>query len=234
MGNGWRLPLFLLLITGPTLEVEAREPIPLAEGADISATSNKFSYSLEFRLPWANFPNFKPVEGAVLAIDAKLCNWDGKNLVDRTFAYRLPLLVQQPASLGKVKLVKSLDPDDMAAIGVATFPLWVEISWKKAERSRAQAIVAIPPEIFEIVGRVEIRFHDTDGKIVTTLEAPLERFGLESLGFERAVARWSVDDFAPRRFFVTAGVISRTDRTLVTAAPRMVQEAIVSGRQRAG
>jgi len=199
-------------------------------GVEIAATSDGTTYEVEFRLPWANFPDFKPEAGALLALDAELCSSDGKNRVDRTFAYGSPLSVQQPASLGKVQLVKSFDPDYMETVGPAAFPLWVETPWNQAERAQVQAVVAIPPEFIEIAGRVEVRIHDTEGRIVKTLPALLERFGPKEDGFERAVSRWSIDDFAPNRYFVTARILSRTDKTLVTVAPRMVHEAIISGR----
>jgi hypothetical protein len=200
------------------------------EGVEIAAVRSEQSYQVEFKLPWANFPSFAPKLGAVLAVDAELCSGDGGVRTDRTFAYGSPLSVQQPASQGKIELVKSFDPEYFAQIGPAAFPMWVETPWVQPERAQVQAVVAIPPAFLEIVGEVEIRLHDTDGKIVKTLPARLETFGPKPLGFERAVARWSIDDFAPNAYFATARVLTRTDKTLTTVAPRMVHEASISGR----
>ena len=199
-------------------------------GVEIAASRTAESYEVEFKLPWGNFPEFTPKVGAVMALDAELCSGDGATRTDRTFAFGSPLSVQQPASLGKVELVKSFDPDYLPVVGPATFPFWVETPWNQAERAQVQAVVAIPPDMINIVGQVEIRIHDTEGKIVKTIEAKLEPFGPEGAGFERAVARWSIDDYAPNTYFATARVLARTGKTMTTVAPRMVQEANISGR----
>ncbi|MHC5536937.1 sugar-binding protein [Singulisphaera rosea] len=198
-------------------------------GVEIAATNGPESYEVELKLPWSNFPEFTPKLGALMAIDAELCSGDGAKRTDRTFAYGSPLSVQQPASLGKVELVKSFDPDYFDTIGPAAFPFWVATPWVQSERGQVQAVMAIPPEFVQIAGDVEIRIHDTDGKIIKTLPATLEPFGPEKAGFERAVAHWPIDDFAPNTYFVTARVSSRTEKTLTTVAPRLVEEAIISG-----
>lgn len=200
------------------------------KGVEIAASSGPDLYEVEFKLPWANFPEFTPKPGALLAVDAELCSGDGARRTDRSFAYGSPLSVQQPASLGMVELVHTFDPDYFSTAGPGAFPLWVETPWGQAERGQVQAVVAIPPEFIPIVGGVEIRIHDTEGMIVKTIPAPLESFGPSGAGFQRALARWSIDDFAPNTFFVTARVFARTDKTIVTVAPRLVAEAIMSGR----
>jgi hypothetical protein len=199
-------------------------------GVALAATRTRQSYEVEFKLPWSNFPNFSPRLGAVLALDAELCSGDGERRTDRTFAYGSPLSVQQPASLGKVELVKAYDPDYFEATGPVAFPFQVDTPWIQSVRATVQGVVAIPPGFVSIVGETEVRIHDTEGKVIKTIPAPVEGFGPEGLGFARAVARWSVDDFAPGTYFATARVAARTGKTLVTVAPRMVDEAIISGR----
>jgi hypothetical protein len=200
------------------------------QGVAIAATRTKESYEVEFKLPWSNFPSFQPKLGAVLAVDAELCSGDGDKRTDRTFAYGSPLSVQQPASLGKVQLVKSFDPDYLDAVGPSAFPVWVNTPWVQPGRAVVQAVVAIPPAFEAVVGAVDVRIHDTDGKIIKTIPARVEPFGPPRLGFIRAVAFWSVDDYPPGSYFATARVESRTEKTLVTVAPRMVEEAVISGR----
>jgi hypothetical protein len=199
-------------------------------GVEIAATNDSESYEVEFKLPWANFPDFKPGFGAVLALDAELCSGDGATRTDRSFAYGSPLSVQQPASLAKVELVKRYDPDYLPQVGPASFPFWVETPWVQPERAQVQAVVAIPPAFAEIVGEVEIRLHDPDGRIVKTLPARVEPFGPPDKGFLRAGAFWSIDDFAPNTYFASARIVARTDKTMVTVTPRMVHEAIMKGR----
>jgi hypothetical protein len=200
------------------------------EGVEIAATQTLESYTVEFKLPWANFPGFHPKLGAVFALDAELCSGDGATRTDRTFAYGSPLSVQQPASLGKVQLVRSFDPEYFPVVGPSAFPFWVDTPWVQAERAQVQAVVAIPPAFDQYVGEVEVRIHDTDGKVVKTLPARVESLGPKGLEFNRAVARWSVDDYAPGSYFATARVAARTGKTLTTVAPRMVSEAIINGR----
>jgi hypothetical protein len=200
------------------------------KGVEIAGSLEAGFYELEFKLPWANFPEFVPRPGAVIALDAELCSGDGERRVDRTFAYGSPLSVQQPASLGKVELVPSFAPEYLPEVGPTSFPMWVETPWTQPERVRVRAIVAIPPAFAEIVGIVEVRIHDLDGKVVRTIKAEAEPFGPKGAGFARAVASWSIDDFAPNTYFATARVETRTGKLLTAVAPRMVQEAQISGR----
>jgi hypothetical protein len=200
------------------------------KGVEVAAVHDESSYQVEFKLPWSNFPQFTPKLGAVLALDAELCSGDGKRRVDRSFAYGSPLSVQQPASLAKVELVRSFDPDYLATVGPSAFPLWVETPWDQPTRAQVQAVLAIPPAYAEIVGEVELRIHDTNGKIVKTLPARIEPFGPEGKGFVRAGALWSIDDHAPNTYFVTARVVARTDKLMCTVAPRMIHEASMTGR----
>ena len=200
------------------------------QGVEVAATVQPWGYECEFKLPWANFPKFQPKLGSKLALDAELCSSDGAGRTDRTFAYGSPLSVQQPASLGLVELVKSFDPDYLAVAGPAAFPMWVDTPWNQPKRAECRAVVAIPPGFADIVGPVDIRLHDADGRIVKTLKAAVENFGPEGSGFTRAVASWSIDDFAPNTYFATAKISARTLKPLVTVTPRMVQEANMTGR----
>lgn len=200
------------------------------QGVEVAATVKPWGYECEVKLPWVNFPKFKPEPGALLALDAELCSGDGGARTDRTFAYGSPLSVQQPASLGLVELVRAFDPSYFAQTGPAAFPMWVDTPWAQTKRAECVAAVAIPPALADVVGAVEVRLHDAQGQIVKTLPAPVEAFGPEGLGFARAVARWSIDDFAPNTYFATAKVSARTGKTMVMVAPRMVHEANMTGR----
>jgi len=200
------------------------------EGVEVAATAYPWGYESEFKIPWANFPKFKATLGATLALDAELCSGDGAGRTDRTFAYGSPLSVQQPASLGMVELVKGFDPAYLAAAGPAAFPMTVETPWSQAGRAECRAVVAIPPAFADVVGAIDVRLHDAEGKIVKTLPARVEPFGPDGLGFRRAVATWSIDDFAPNTYFATAKISARTGKPMVAVAPRMVQEAIMTGR----
>jgi hypothetical protein len=200
------------------------------QGVEIGASRDDVSYEVEFKVPWKNFPGFVPRLGAVMALDAELCSGDGAKRTDRSFAYGSPLSVQQPASFARVQLVRVFDPDYLPAVGPAAFPFWVETPWVQPERAQVQAVVAIPPTFAEIVGEVEVRIHDPEGRIIKTIPARIEPFGPPGKGFLRAGAFWSIDDYAPNTYFATARIIARTEKTMVTVAPRMVHEANMTGR----
>src|SRR5262249_40138333 len=146
------------------------------KGVEIAASRTANSYEVEFKLPWANFPGFTPKLGAIMALEAELCYGDGTTRVDRTFAYGSPLSGQQPASQGKVQLVRSFDPDYFETVGPSAMPFWVQTPWVQAERAMVQAVVAIPPALARIVGHVEVRIHNRDGEVVKTVPASLETF----------------------------------------------------------
>ena len=200
------------------------------EGVEVAATADGVTTAVEFKLPWKNFPDFAPRAGALLALDAELCSGDGDKRTDRTFAYGSPLSVQQPASQGVVALVDRVDPAAFPQVGAAACPMWVDTPWVQPERARVIATVAIPPPLLDQVAAVEVRIHDADGAIVRTIPAPVESFGPPPGQFRRALASWSIDDFAPNTYFATARVTSRDGRTLATVAPRMVAEANMTGR----
>jgi hypothetical protein len=200
------------------------------EGVEVAATAQDWGYEVEFKLPWSNFPDFKPAVGAQIAVDAELCSGDGQARTDRTFAYGSPLSVQQPASQGAVMLVDSFERSTLPAVGAACFPMWVDTPWVQPERAKVQAVVAIAPSLIVQVGKVEVRLHDVDGHITETIAAPIEKFGPEGKGFARAVARWPIDLHAPNTYFATAVVTDKAGGVLARVAPRMNQEAQMSGR----
>jgi hypothetical protein len=198
------------------------------EGVEVQAHNTDYGYEMECKIPWKNFPHFRPQSGSLLGIDAELCSGDGGGRTDRTFAYGSPLSVTQPASQGLVQLVDKLERRYLPQVGAALFPCWVETPWYQGERAQAVAVVALAPELEKEVQDVIIRIHDTDGKIIKEIPAAKEK--LPGPNFVRARAAWSNDDYAPGKFFVTARIRDAEGRTLATVAPRLVQEAQMSGR----
>jgi hypothetical protein len=63
------------------------------QGAEIAAAKTPWGYTAEFKLPWANFPDFAPKIGEIIGIDCELCSSDGGPRVDRTFVYSGPAAV---------------------------------------------------------------------------------------------------------------------------------------------
>lgn len=197
------------------------------EGVEVAARNTDWGYEIEFKLPWKNFPQFKPKAGARIGIDAELCSGDGGGRTDRTFAYGSPLSVTQPASQGLVQLVDKLEDRHLAQVGAATFPCWVETPWSQPQRAQVVAVMALPPEFAERVDDVTVRIHDVEGKVIKEIAAKKEK--LPGPNFTRARATWANDDYAPGTFFVTFQA-KAGKQVLATVAPRLVQEAQMSGR----
>src|SRR5262249_6915197 len=80
-------------------------------GARVAAVKTRWGWTAEFKLPWANFPGFKPKAGEVVGIECELCSSDGGPRVDRTFVYGSPAAVFTPSAFGGVRLVDQTDRD---------------------------------------------------------------------------------------------------------------------------
>ena len=92
-------------------------------GVEVGVKPTAVGLDVEFKLPWTNFPNFKPKAGAVIALDAELCYSDGGPRVFRSFVFGSPLSVQQPANLGKLQLVEKLEPAHWKNCGPVLCPV---------------------------------------------------------------------------------------------------------------
>src|SRR5205814_5115214 len=115
-------------------------------GVEVGARRIQHGMEVEFKLPWANFPNFKPELNAVIALDAELCYSDGGPRVFRSFAYGSPLSVQQPASLGKIQLVERLEPNFWAACGPVMMPIRCDTPWAPNTKTQLTGYIALPPD----------------------------------------------------------------------------------------
>ena len=69
------------------------------QGAEVAGAKTDWGYTAEFKLPWANFPNFVAKAGEVIGIDCELCSSDGGPRVDRTFVYSSPMAVATPSGI---------------------------------------------------------------------------------------------------------------------------------------
>lgn len=190
-------------------------------GIEVAARRTETGAEVEFKLPWKNFPNFKPTLGAVIAIDAELCYSDGGPRVFRTFAYGCPLSVQQPASLAKVQLVDRLEPSHWKQCGPVMMPLRVDTPWSQKTKSHARGSIALPPNQAGQVGKVVFQLVGLDGKLLGQYEAKPQVFEKNG-NFIRAVAQWPIDVAAPGGHHVSAVVYDRGGKELTRVAPRLV------------
>ena len=190
-------------------------------GIEVGARKTAVGSEVEFKLPWVNFPDFKAVTGAVIALDAELCYSDGAARVNRTFAYGSPLSVQQPASQAKIQLVERLEPAHWKHCAAVMMPLRCDTPWGQPARPQVTGMMAVPPNQAEQIGKFVFRLLDTEGKTLSDFEGKLETF--EATGkFQRAVAAWPVDLAAPGTYLLVGLAFDKQGHELARVAPRMV------------
>jgi hypothetical protein len=197
-------------------------------GVEVAARKTSYGAETEFKLPWANFSEFQPAVDEVVALDAELCYSDGKNRVERTFAYGSPLSVQQPASQAKIQLVHRLEPEHWKQCGAVMFPIRCDTAWTQSTRPEVTACMAVPPNVRDQVSKVVFRLLDTQGEQIADYEAVVQTLEPEG-GFYRATAVWPTDLVAPGQYHLTGIVYDRQAKERARVAPRMVSDHMQPG-----
>jgi hypothetical protein len=207
-------PGYLDAIPGKGVQVAARRT---ANGAEV-----------EFKLPWENFPDFKPALNEVIALDAELCYSDGKERIDRMFAYGSPLCVQQPAAQGMIQLVEKLEPAHWKQCGAVLIPIRCDTAWGQKSKSLATGQIALPPDHADQIGKVVFRVSDLMGQQLG--EYPAERRTINEAGkFYLAEATWPADTAIPGEHTVIAIVTGKDGKELCRIAPRLVSAGWIQG-----
>ena len=197
-------------------------------GIEVGARKTEFGAEVEFKLPWVNFPNFKPARGEIIAIDAELCYSDGGPRVDRSFVYGSPLSVQQPASLGKVQLVDALEAQHWKQCGPVMMPIRCDTAWDQPMLAQSSGSIALPPNRSDQVGKIVFRITDLEGQKLGDFPATTET--IEKAGdFARATANWPVDLAPPGAHQVTATVYDKSGNELTRISPRLVSVNMQTG-----
>jgi hypothetical protein len=132
------------------------------KGAEVAAEKTSWGYAAEFKLLWANFPNFTPKAGEVVGIDCELCSSDGGPRVDRTFVYSSPRSVATPAAFGRVRLVDRIDPEALKDFGRALLPLSLT---KSANYGWLYATACVSHTIEGRTAKLEGKLLDSAGKV---------------------------------------------------------------------
>jgi cellulose/xylan binding protein with CBM9 domain len=199
-------------------------------GTDVEVAARQTGYGAEteFKLPWSNFPDFKPAIGEVIALDAELCYSDGKQRVERTFAYGSPLSVTQPASQAKVQLVDRLTLEDWRQCGPVMFPVRCDTAWTQDTKAAVTGHMAIPANLRDQVSKVVFRLLDTQGEQVAGYEGVVQTLQPDG-GFYRAAAEWPTDLVAPGQHFLMGIVYDREAKERARVAPRMVSDHMQPG-----
>ena len=197
-------------------------------GVEVGARRTANGMEVEFKLPWNNFPNFRPQTGAVIGVDAELCYSDGGPRVDRYFAYGSPLSVQQPASLAKVQLVDRLERHHWQACGPVMMPIRCDTAWSQEDKGMAYGMISLPPNHVDEIGKIEFLLSDLQGN-------PLGRYLAEQVAiqpegnFGKAIARWPIDLAPPGGHQVVAIIYDAADKELARVAPRLVSTSMRQG-----
>ena len=197
-------------------------------GVEVAAKQTPVGLDIEFKLPWANFPGFRAVEGAVIGVDAELCYSDGGPRVDRDFVYGSPLSVQQPASLARIQLVDRLRSAHWRQCGAVMMPVRCDTDWSQPGEPRVTATLALPPNQADQIGRILFRVTNLEGATLVETEGKAEAFSEYGI-FRRATASWPVDFADPGRHQLQAIVYDRSFNELARIAPRMVSVRMNKG-----
>jgi len=135
------------------------------QGAEVAADKTSWGWTTEFKLPWSNFPDFKPKAGEIIGIECELCSSDGGPRVDRTFVYSGPAAVGSPAAFGRVQLVDKIEPEALKPLGRGLLPL---VLTKSANYAWLYGTVCISPTIEKAVAKLEGKIIDEAGKVRKT------------------------------------------------------------------
>jgi Carbohydrate family 9 binding domain-like len=156
-------PRFLVRSNYFPAAIREREKDFPKKGIEVGARRTLVGVEMEFKLPWANFPEFKPRKDATIRLDAELCSGDGSQesaqlRTSRYFVYGSPLSVANPASFATIQLVEKLEAASRKSPAssrfLPTFPThrvascfacWISaakrlgISLRKSKRGRLRA-----------------------------------------------------------------------------------------------
>ena len=190
-------------------------------GVAVAARRTKVGMEVEFKLPWANFPHFRARPNTVIALDAELCYSDGGPRTYRSFAFGSPLSVQQPASLGKIQLVESLEPAHWQACGPVMLPLRCDTAWDQKTLPHATGYLALPPDHADQIGKVVFQILNLNGAQRGEFPATIETFEADG-NFRRAVAQWPSDLATPGAHHLLGIVYDKSGQELTRVAPRLV------------
>jgi 3-keto-disaccharide hydrolase/cellulose/xylan binding protein with CBM9 domain len=160
-------------------------------GAEVAAVKTSSGYTAEFKLPWANFPDFAPNAGTLIGIECELCSSDGGPRVDRTFVYSGPAAVGSPSAFGRVQLVDKIDANTLKSFGRVLLPLSLTRSTNYAW---LYGTVCVSPTIESSVAKLEGKLLDSAGKVRKTSTGSQKK--LED-GFTLWTGSWELFDLPP-------------------------------------
>jgi hypothetical protein len=187
------------------------------KGAEVAAVKTAWGYTAESKLPWANFPGFKPRAGDVLGIDCELCSSDGGPRVDRTFVFSSPASVSSPAAFGRVRLVDKIDPAGLKPYSRALLPLSLT---KSANYPWLYGTACLSPTIEKAADRLEGRILDRAGKVRKTTGGT--RRTLAGSGFVMWTGQWELFDLPPGGYTVELRALSKGGAVIAARSVQVI------------
>jgi hypothetical protein len=186
------------------------------EGAEVAGAKTNWGYTAEFRLPWANFPNFAAKADEIIGIECELCSSDGGPRVDRTFVYSSPAAVGSPSAFGRVQLVDAIDADALKPLGRVLLPLSLTRSTNYAWLYGA---VCVSPTIEAKVAKLEGKLVDANGKVRKTSAG--SRKTLDG-GFSLWTGSWELFDLPPGVYMLELEATDKAGSVITSRSERVL------------
>jgi hypothetical protein len=196
------------------------------KGAEVAGAKTAWGYTAEFKLPWANFPEFAAKVGEVIGIDCELCSSDGGPRVDRTFVYSSPAAVSTPSAFGRVRLVDKIDVADLKSLGRALLPLSLT---KSANYAWMYGTVCLSPTIEKLVTKLEGKFLDEKGKVRKTTTGT--RKTMADSGFTLWNGSWELFDLPAGIYTLELTAFDKDGRPITSRTEKVLHgEAPTAGK----
>ena len=196
-GKSWApgtLHAFFTAITGHEIKPRFRvRDMPTfrgleLKGVELMAAKTVNGYTMEFKLPWANFPNMTPKADMPLGIDIEMGSADGGRRVHRTFAYSSPTSVGTPSTHGRVMLVDKVDTASVKPYSRALMPFDAQVP---GNYGRIYGVACISSTIADVVAKVDAQLLDSNGKV----KKKIENAGISTVGDAMKIWRGEWETF---------------------------------------
>lgn len=186
------------------------------QGAEVAAEKRAWGWTAAFKLPWANFPDFKPKAGEIIGIDCELCSSDGGARVDRTFVYSGPAAVGSPSAFGRVQLVDKIEPEALKPLGRVLLPFALT---KSANYAWVYGTVCLSPTIEKSATKIEGKVLDAESKVRKTTTG--SRKTLDG-GFVMWSGAWELFDLPPGVYTVELTASDKEGKVITSRTEKIV------------
>jgi len=186
------------------------------QGAEVAAEKAPWGWTAEFKLPWSNFPDFKPKGGEIIGIECELCSSDGGPRADRTFVYSSPAAVGSPSAFGRVQLVDKIEPEALKPLGRALLPLALT---KSANYDWMYGTICMSPSIEKAVAKLEGTILDEAGKVRKTTTG--SRKTVDG-GFVLWTGSWELFDLPPGTYTVELTALDKEGKVITSRSEKIL------------